>query len=353
MEKTLSTEKFSNLNFNLKKIVFSFLTIYDQRTIYWLNKKLRHLLTHPPLRFNKNNLKKCGTYQFNEELLDILMNTENYIYCFTKEGIILLSFNKDFKKFEFIKNISLKTEQYFLPSIQLENGDIIYRCGRTDLTLCDKDLNIVKILTEEYHIWSICELSELSFAIGLEDGSINIYSYNSGSQPSKNSQKEVKNYKFHSHLVSCLLYIPNHNYLVSGSYDKTINVLSLLKNQEKSIKKLTGHFNYISSLININDELFASGSFMRIKIWSVTKDFECIMTLKNNLTMCYVYLNLFKNDFMVSRSNREEFKVWDLKTYDCLYTYNEDSNILKLIVNKNIIITRTEENKISAWESSN
>jgi WD40 repeat protein len=49
--------------------------------------------------------------------------------------------------------------------------------------------------------------------------------------------------------VCSLLYLPKQNYLLSGSWDKTINVLSL--SEGKSIQTLTGHSDFVTSLISL------------------------------------------------------------------------------------------------------
>jgi hypothetical protein len=55
---------------------------------------------------------------------------------------------------------------------------------------------------------------------------------------------------------------------------------------------------------------------------------------------------------MVSRAN-DEFTIWDAKTYECLKTYKEDSDIRKFIVTKNKnIITTKKDMKVSVWEIS-
>jgi hypothetical protein len=40
-------------------------------------------------------------------------------------------------------------------------------------------------------------------------------------------------------------------------------------------------------------------------------------------------LNLLGNDFMVSRSE-SDFKIWDVKIYECIKPYKEDSYITKV-----------------------
>jgi WD40 repeat protein len=124
------------------------------------------------------------------------------------------------------------------------------------------------------------------------------------------------------------------------------------------IKKLTGHSNSVFSLISLNDETIASGSRGEIKIWSIKADtnIECIKTIKahenengNKNRNNFVFLQKFGNDFMVSKS-KDEFIIWDVKNYNYLKTYKEDSFIQRLIVTgDNKIITATKENFVNVW----
>jgi WD40 repeat protein len=71
-----------------------------------------------------------------------------------------------------------------------------------------------------------------------------------------------------------ILYLPKKNYLLSGSADRTINVINL--SEGNSIQKLNGHSYSVSSLISLNDETFASGSYEVIKIWSIKEDINVL-----------------------------------------------------------------------------
>jgi WD40 repeat protein len=341
MENNTLTTKFLKLNFNLKKIIFSFLEIHDQRFIYWLSKDLRKLLPDSSLRININSLKKCCSYQFDDTLYGLLELNEGPISCWGNKKIGLLKFNK--KSLEMTKSFPSKSN-CDAPPIQQENGNIIYGRGN-ELTICDNNFNLIESIKESNLIITLCNISELSFAIGLWDRTIKIYSSNSNTQ-----KYEVKEYKYHSYAVKSFLYLRKYKYLLSGSADKTINVLNL--SVEKSIKTLTGHSSYVTSLISLSDETFASGSKGEIKIWSIKADkadIECIRSI-NAYVNGYISLHLLGNDIMVSRSG-DEFKIWDVKNYECLNTYKEDSYIRRMIVTKNQnIITATNDNSVNIWQ---
>jgi hypothetical protein len=361
-----STKQFIYLNFNLKKIIFSFLNPSDQRTIYWMNKKLRALLPDSPLRINIASLKKSFSYQFDESITGILELSNDTIPCFTTDGIKLLKFNRNSPKkssrfkilsyfkslfatppLKLIKKIPIESDYLTFP-LQQENENIIFRNGLKEIIISDKDFNIIQRLEESIDIFSFCNLCELSFAVGLGDGVIKIYSRNSDT----NKYEMTKEYKPHSTKVCTLLYLPKKDYLLSASYDKTIHVLNL--SDGRTIKRLVSHAYGVTSFLQLNDETFATGNLRgKIKIWSIKSDIEYVTTIMaHNSFGNYLHLNLLGNEFMISRKG-DEFKIWDLKNYESMNFYKEDSDIIKLIVTENYdIVTATKNNQVNVWKVS-
>jgi WD40 repeat protein len=345
MEELASTNNFLIINFNLKKIIFSFLNRQDQRTIYWMNKKLRNILPDSALTINMNSLRKYSSYQLDSKPRGVLELSDGTISCYTEEGIKLLKINNN-NKLELIKTLPIEC-YYNTHPVLFENEDIIFISGWSELRICNKDFNLIETYKESNGIMSLCNISELSFAVGMYGGIIKVYTRNGNTQ-----KYEVKEYECHSRYVLSLLYLPKQNYLLSGSFNSTINVLSL--SEGKSIEKLYGPNNTVTSLLSLNDETFACGSYEGvIKIWSIKADtsIECIRTLEAPEGRLYgIYLNLLGNDLMLSRS-RCECKIWDVKTYKCIKTFYEDSFINKMIVTKNQnIITETQDNKVNMWK---
>jgi WD40 repeat protein len=288
------------------------------------------------------NFKRCFSFKFIDEINGLLELCDGTIPCWTKKEIKLLKLDED--NLELIKSFNVNNADRWIFPIEQKKGDIIFKGSPKELTICDKKFKEISRFKESSVIKSLCNISNVSFAIGFEDGSLKIYLINS------NTQEHVfYQYNNHSKAVLSLLFIPKQNYLLSGSSDKTINIMCLSK--RKLIKTLFAHSEWVSSLLSLNDETFASGSEGEIKIWSIKEDIQCIKTIIAYEGICWgVYLNLLGNDFMISRIGDHEFKIWDLKTYQCLKTYEEDSRIRELIVTKNNeIITITESNEVNVW----
>lgn len=367
-----STKKFVLLNFNLKKIIFSYLEVIDQKKIYWLNKKLRPLLPDSPVAINILKLNKTCSYKFDSTIYGLLELQDlqgETLKCWITNGIRLLKFNRYslgkksflntlksyFKSnvspthLELIRSVPMQTEGWTY-SIQQENGNMIFG-SYIFLRIFDKNFKLIENFEESNNIYALCNISDLTFAVALVDGIIKIYSKNLHTQ-----KYEVKEYKFHSFRIWSLIYLPKFDYLLSGSYDLTIHVFSL--SQEKSIARLRGHSRGVYSLIALTEDMFASGSYSEIKIWSIEEDasIECIYTIITHENLDCISLHLLGSNYMIS-SACNEFKIWsvknwdDLETLECLKTYNEDSNIKKLIVTKNgNIITSTSDKKVNVWQ---
>jgi WD40 repeat protein len=343
-DKNTSTTHFLILNFNLKKMIFSYLNIHDQRCIYWTNKKLRPLLPDSPLRINIQSLKKFYSNKLNFMPSSILELHEGSISCFTNKGIKLLKFGR--KCLKLTKTFPINTDSTIPHSIQQDNGNIIYVTYNI-LTIYNSNFTFIENFEESSCIWSLCNISELSFAIGLGDGTIKIYTINIIT-----GKYEAISYSNDAGYIWSLVHLPKQNYLLYGSKDHTINVLSL--SEGKLIQTLTGHRDYVSSFLCINDETFASSTLREIIIWSVKSDnsLECKKTINADENIEYdILLYNLGNDYMVStRHDVCEFKIWDKRNFECIKTYKENLPIRRLMVTKNhYIITVTNDRKVNVW----
>lgn len=344
--KSFFTLNFSQLNFNLKRIVFSFLEPEDQRKIYWSNKALRPLLSNSSLTINIKSLKKRSSFQLDDNMRDMLELSDGNIACWTSEGIYVFKYymenSSSTYSLKVVKKIPCLILSFYMYLFPIHhNSNIIFTDGFKDLKIFDEDFNCIEILQVHDFIRSVCNISHSSFAVGSYDGCIIIYTRKDDSQ-----KYQVKIHKLHRDTVYSLLYLPKYDLLLSGSSDKTINVFEM--SNEKSIRSLTNHNHFITSLILMkNDNGFASASYDgEIKFWSITEEdlklnkigIECIMTIKAYENKCSVRLHLLGEKHLVSyQENKEnnEFKIWNSNSYELVKKYNQESRFGKLIVCKN------------------
>ena len=122
------------------------------------------------------------------------------------------------------------------------------------------------------------------------------------------------------------------------------------------INTLKGLPNSIYSLISLNDDMFVSSCLNgEIKMWKIKNDsrnFKCVKTIKAYDNNQYIFINILTEGLMISRQiNSKEFKIWDVKTLECVKTYMEDGIINYLVVNKNnSIVTTTTDRKLNLWK---
>lgn len=371
----ISTTKFYYVNFNLKRIIFSYLKTDHQRKIYWLNKKLRHLLPESSYKINIKSLKIKSRYTniFESDIGYILeLNNGNFAF-WSKCKIYLIRINNQNQSLEIIREYPCKTSCFYtsLSPIELYDSQneshncIILSDGNKELRLWDRDFNLVQTFKQEEIVYSLCSISlskcllepARSFALGIDLGIIKIYSR-------KNIQEFelYKVYQSHTLGINCLLFVRKYDLLFSGAYDETINVYDLM--EDKNLCKLTEHKTFICGIIYFEDMLASISQDGEIKIWTINQesneilidnknfDFVCINTIKayDYDVDQWIYLNHIGIDFMISYQDySNEFKIWDLKTLECVKDF-KDSKIKYLNITKNkCIIISTWDNKINIW----
>jgi hypothetical protein len=164
MKKTSqSTTKFLTLNFNLKKIIFSFLDRHNQRTIYWINKRLRPFLPDSELMINIDTFHMSGFYTFKE--LDSLKLCGGKFLLKTKySGEFCEIFNESLCR---IKLFPAGTK-FPYEIWELKNGNIIDYDSENNLFFYDTNFKLVhKIIFDDdedneesgWDIWCFCNIS--------------------------------------------------------------------------------------------------------------------------------------------------------------------------------------------------
>lgn len=297
---------------------------------------------------NRGDVKNFGkrfSFELDQLIYGILELSDSTIACWTATDIKIFKIKEN--SLELANRYPCKIESLAHP---IENeGNIIYVNSNNEFTILDKHFNILEQIKESYEIFSICKISLISFAVGLSNGTVKKYSRNNFTK----KYEVVKEYNQDSKGIRSLLYNYIQNCLISGSNDN-IKII-YLNDIEKPIRTLPDQSEYVSSLITLNDKTFASGNTDgQIKIWSTKENsnFELLKSIqaheKNGNPLI---LNLLENDYMISIINDKLFKIWDLETFECLKTFQEDSVILGLMVTKNQnIITTTQDKKINLWK---
>ena len=119
-----------------------------------------------------------------------------------------------------------------------------------------------------------------------------------------------------------------------GYYDFSIMILDINSGSKKCFLSVDGHTNFISSIENIGNGFFASGSFDAfVKIWDISKC-SLIYTLdnfENNFfggiySLCRVRkLVLIDGFYLASMNEPTGVKIWDLNNFTLKYKFDSDN----------------------------
>lgn len=287
---------------------------------------------------------KIFSYKSSSTIWGILHNKGRRLYCWTSEKILLIRFKK--KKIRINCTFPIKSNYWTYPVNAYKNCLIFGSCP--NIIISDNNFNILQKFEEKYLSTTICKLPLCSFAVGLNDGHVKIYS-------KKNDfswDYVIDLYKCHSNQVFCLAHISH--YLLSSSKDSSISIFSLPEKRVIKILKDNRTIN-VKSIISLNEDNFVSSSNGEITVWSINQDFKSVITIYiGDMLNQNIYLHKFNDDIFITRSGKE-IRIWKLKNknYTCIYSWKEESIINDLLVDiQKIIVTTTQSNVINTWNIS-
>ena len=165
----------------------------------------------------------------------------------------------------------------------------------------------------------LCYVKELNYLIsGSRDNSIKVWSLNNGSLI---HSFDHTNRNSHSGWINSIKYFSN-GLMVTASDDNKIKVWNL---KDGSLKQTFEHDNIVYCLASLSDSLVASGSWDNtIKIWDISKGslVHTFNTSNSGLTSWTSRLVVTTNGLLVSGLWDGTIKVWDLDNYDLLFTFD-------------------------------
>ena len=139
----------------------------------------------------------------------------------------------------------------------------------------------------------------------------------------------------------------NDDLIASGSTDNVIKIWDVKTNCKK-IKELEGHNNAISCLKFIDDNLIVSGSIDRtIKIWDMNNDYKCIDTLRNFIGEIKCIENNYEKNIIYA-SDDNNIKVWKKDiNYNLIKTIK--AHKISSILITNLLLIAGSKDTIGLW----
>jgi WD40 repeat protein len=234
----------------------------------------------------------------------------------------------------------------------LENG--LIATGSDDTTIKirkiknESSLELVTTLTEhKREVRVLILLKNNSLVSGSWDKTIKVWN-----QKTDNTFECVATLNQSSEVLS--LAISGSSSLFSGHYDGTIQI----RNQTTFVLlQILKEYSYdVYSIILLNNENLASGSFREIKIWQKINETSFILskTLKGH-TDWVNSLIVLPNNMFASASDDNSIRIWDQTTFECIYILKDHTrSVNSLAVARNeYLISISYDKSIIVWDILN
>jgi len=167
-----------------------------------------------------------------------------------------------------------------------------------------------------------------------------------------NTREIVKEYKNHSDFIKCIAYDPINHTFVSGSSDKTIRHIEVESGNQ--IKYLTEHTRAVEDICFEDytyTTFYSCSSDSTIKKWNL-KTGECLYTFNGHLTSVYKILCDVEENNLWSVSADKTIRRWDLDTMKNDLTIEQEDFVKTCIKVGGNIITGSRDDKIRIYDIS-
>ena len=298
------------------------------------------------------------------------------------ENVIVKKTNKKMKE----PNIENNNSDYNISEKENENNDISSFCIINDTDQPYNDLNQIykyykTLQNNNEKITFILELKSGMIASGTCEGKIYIWipeqdyclkyfqevgevlcmlemekdkilsgtiQANIGLRDINNSNPDDFSFNFigHSGYVNSLVQC-NDEIFASASNDATIKIWDYY--QRKEIRTIKGHEDCILTLIKLKNGNLCSGSAdYSIKFWEWETGI-CLKEIKNAHKGYIVSLCEFENGILISGSMEKEIKIW--KEEECIKELYGHENAIRIIckIDENLFVSGSLDNSIKIW----
>ena len=228
---------------------------------------------------------------------------------------------------------NLNNNNNITDSINVNNSLLIKQYSNTKTLIGHKDL-----------IVSLIKLSTGYIATGSYDMSIKIWDI-------KKDQKEaLVTTKYSVGYILCLLEL-KRNELLAGNSENCIDIFNLAdKKSTEPDYRLFGHSLWVTALVKCDEDHFASASNdTKIFIWDSNKKNKLKELLGHS--DCILTMILLENGNLCSGSADKTIRIWDWKNANCLSYLKAHNNWVKSICqfNSQILLSGSDDRKIRIW----
>jgi WD40 repeat protein len=97
------------------------------------------------------------------------------------------------------------------------------------------------------------------------------------------------------------------------------------------IKDFQSHSKWTTQLVNLSDSKFASASLDSIKLWDIDNDYKLLKRLDGHTGIVEALCFSAKDNVLLSGSDEETIRFWDVETYECLKSLESNYNLTSQI----------------------
>ena len=170
-----------------------------------------------------------------------------------------------------------------------------------------------------------------------------------------NIRAQNKSFQAHIGCIRSILFTNDNAKLLSSSNDHTIKIWNISANNvSSSLATLDdGQNNIIWSLVQIDNNLIASSSYNKIFIWNMT-NYTIIKRLKNEHTTHIRSLTLTLNNLLISASQDDTIKLWNISLSDSIKTLTVNSSVYCLsLLSDDLLASGSSNGSIQFWSMKN
>lgn len=166
---------------------------------------------------------------------------------------------------------------------------------------------------------------------------------------------EKRSIQAHRHPITCIIFHPVFNLLISCSEDATISVWEIINDDIKQEQFIRGHTNCINHITfdSLGKLLSSCSSDLTIKIWKFDNPLKCLKTLNGHEhSVSSIEFSLDSN-LLFSASRDKTIKVWDVNTGFCKTTLKSHSEWVRSISlndSGSLLASCGDDEKIIIWQ---